>query len=561
MRKGILLLVIILALVLAIPYLDGYFFKSLFIQQMTAIANQSSDKIFKIEVEKYNLGWFSSDVKVNIVPIQKNKYFSDKFTLNYHVSHGPLAYDAVAEKYVFAYAAISGEFRLSPEVQKLFYGKEINQPWMVLQTTVNFNNVWEQTVSFPTQIIPHVGTLQITDSNSVIQFVLKNKVIQQWQANGKSGTISLQADANNLFVPDVLTQPFTFNQTSARQANGLWNSDTKISTPNIFFKWKQGDNLNINNLSMHSIRGLDNNNLYHYDYKISLEKIDIQNKFAAAFSPLAFKLDYTLSNLSPSGLNDYYNFIGKSSSVISPEQEDLLISRWANIFTPTSNMNINMLINSSLGALSIQMKYSLKPGMTVPRTIEEAKRSMFVEIDTRIAAPLLNKIIEMELTKNNPAMAKQPVIQEVKVKQIAKNTDETPIEKAAVDLLKQGKISLQLSMAVIDMAHKNIPMNEFTQNVNAGTSSETAALLVQAYQESNAPTPQVAVKNTLPTPQQLADDIQKVIDQWVQQGYLVRINNDYVSKIVYDAGILKINDKDMSAAVQSLSIPGVVGTP
>ena len=48
MRKGIILvLVILLAIILAIPYLDGYFFKSTFLNQINASANQAGEKAFK----------------------------------------------------------------------------------------------------------------------------------------------------------------------------------------------------------------------------------------------------------------------------------------------------------------------------------------------------------------------------------------------------------------------------------------------------------------------------------------------------------------------------------
>lgn len=550
MRKGILLLLFIfIALLFAIPFLDGYFFKSTFIKQISAIENKS----FKIEIEKYDLGWLSSDVKLNIIPRQKNKVLSNNFTIDGHISHGPLAYDDLAKTYVFAFAAISGKFHLPSEFQKLFASQGNNQLWMISQTKVNFNNVWEQTVSFPAQVIPNIGTIEITNSNSIYQFMMKNNIVTQWNVNGESGAIHLRADANNILIPDASVRPFTFNQISIRQPNGLWNSDSKLSTPNIALKWKQGDSISINNLSMNSVSGVDLNNLYNYNYALSTGKIEVQNKWISAFSPLTAKLNFTLNNLSPAGLSDYYDFIGKSGVTGSTEQERLMLNKlnkWSNIFTVTSTMNINMIINTSLGASSAQLKYSLKPGMDVPHTVDEAKKSMLVEVNTRIAAPLLNKIIEMKFAEKNAAVKKQ--IDDLQVKQQSNKIDQTSIETTAVDLLRQGKISLQLSMSVIDMAHKNISMNEFTQDVNAGTSPETAALLIQAYKNTlpdEATTQLIASQNALPTPQQSVDETQKVIDQWIQQGYLMRDNNDYISTIIYDGGILKMNNKDMSEAI------------
>ena len=270
-------------------------------------------KPLKIDVQEYNLGWLSSDVKLRILPVKENtkKYLASGFSMDYHISHGPLAYDSAANKYVFAYATISGEVNLPPELQKIF-GNQNKQPWMITQSKVSFDNVWEQTVSFTPQIIPQFGTLKIGDSNAVSQFTIENNVIKQIQINGTVGAISLQADPKNPFAPDVSIQPMSFKQNSIIQPIGLWNADGTFSIPDIFIKSKD-NGLNINNFSLHSVRGIDANNLYNSDLAISMEKMDIKNKLTSPFSPFSFKLDFKLNNLSPAGLMAYYDYLEKNS--------------------------------------------------------------------------------------------------------------------------------------------------------------------------------------------------------------------------------------------------------
>ena len=197
----------------------------------------------------------------------------------------------------------------------------------------------------------------------------------------------------------------------------------------------------------------------------------------------------------------------------------------------------------------------------MPQTQEEAMKNIMVEANTRIAAPLLSKVLELQIAQQNAVIAQQASLSQVAT--VPQNQN-SPIQVAVVNSLQQGKISLQVSIQILGLAHQNLPMNEFIAKVNTMISPAVAAPLIQAYQDTlsekaavQAAVPKVAIL----TAQQITDQAQKMIDAWVTQGFLVKDNNDYISKVIYDNGVLKVNDKDMSSLLQMMPVHGTMPPP
>ncbi|SRR5579885_3362269 len=577
MRKGIFLTVVIILIILAVcvsPFIDGYLFKSNFLNLVNALAKRSANHPLKIEVEEYDLGWLKSHVKFRIMPLDKRAaiYFPNGMTVVNDISHGPFAYDTTENKYVFAYAVINGETDLSPEIQMLWFGHPLSQPFMKSQTTVSFNNIWSQNISLAPIIMPNIATIKFADSKSVSRFVLESNMIKEMILNGTFGAISVQGDANNPGVPDATIQPITVYQHSIRQTNGLWNSTSEFSTPKISIQWKDGRSVNIEKLDLSSVRGMGANDLYSGSLKISMNKLEIQGNDIPPVS--SANLNVELNDLDPAGLIAYIDYL-KNHNTDSFTYEDLetIHNLLLKVLTPTSNLNLSLAFNTSSGMFSLRARIFLQ-GLPSPLSPQEVVRNVHVENTVRIAAPLMVKMTELAVAKMNAYRMVQMNVysaqQSALQLQNTNNNIVTPMQQKVADLLQKGKISFQESMRILDLANEHLTADAFAEKVKANVSPEIADQLVQTYQIQLANPTQSTTMNpaqqngpsqfTPLTPEQITDQAQKMIDNWVAQGYLVKDKNDYVAQVSYANGVMKINGKEMTPPVPVL-MPGPVMPP
>lgn len=136
-------------------------------------------------------------------------------------------------------------------------------------------------------------------------------------------------------------------------------------------------------------------------------------------------------------------------------------------------------INSSLGAFSLHEKAYWPPNTPLPVTIDNVIQQGVAEIDIRISIALLNQLITIFSKHINDPMVNQPAAQPQTITPPSSTTAGTP----------------------------------------------------------------VAVSKPLPPPPTFEQNIQDMIARGIKLGYILQEQNDYVTTLTFDHGILKINGK------------------
>ena len=578
MRKGIILftslIIILILLVGVIPLVDGYFFKSTFLNQLNALSQETANESVKFDVKQYQLGWLKSDLKLRVLSTdpELNKEFPNGITVEYKISHGPWVYDDVAKQYVFAYAILTSDIYLPPEIEMMILGKQSNKPILKMQTIVSFNDTWAQHVSIEPISIPGMGAIKFADSTGLTSFKLVNDVLYGMNLSGTIGAITVTADKNNPLIPDALIQPISLSQKLARQDIGLWNSDSDAKFPGIAINWKDGNGVNLEKLELSSVHGIDANKVYNASFNLSTGKFEVKYTDKNIPSIVNSKFNVAVNNLNPAAINDYLNYmmnLDKTKAVsMNQEEQNKMQQQFLNIITLKSNVTANVDINTSLGLLSLKSKTYLQEGTPTPITLPDLEKNVIVETNARISAPLLF-YFESESLKSKLADAPpQALMQGESPLNLSagtqKNEKNSVMQQKMVDLIQEGKISLQVSIQVLDVAGKNLPVETFAANIKSIVTPEVANQLTQAYQaqlsaNTSSASPQADMaQQAAPAPltaDQIPQAAQKKIDDLVAQGILIKDNNDYVINLIYQNNVYKINGKEIPPSVVMQTLP------
>lgn len=563
MRKKVLLpivLLIFVGLVAAVPYIDGCLFKSNYMD-MIAVVNlnaENNNNPIKLEVTEYHVGWLHSHAKIRVVPSNKEavNYFPQGITTEDEISHGPIVYDRDQNKYTLAFALVTSGIYLPQELSQMIFDKAQNQAIVTTQTLVTFNNEWQHRTKIPPLTLKGIGRLQIQDSNSISRFKIENNSIKELDLKGVLGAISFQGETSNPIIPTIAIQPISAMQNSILQPIGLWNSRVKISMPGISVKWSNGTTFIINNLEFDSERGIGSNNLYNVNAKLFIKEIQFPSDLISSVSSLNINL--LVNNLNPNGLNEYRNFIkSHPASAYNNNDSKILLNIYPKIITATTTFNMDIAFNSSLGAFSLKSKAINQPNVSAPTTVSDLLDNIGWEANLRIAAPMLNKLIEISVMKMQATVNQARISGSMVENQNAPTAN--VLQQQVAVLLKQGKISLPDSIQVLDLATQKLSVDSFSAKLSPALPPDVSAVIIQAYKTVLATSTQTSTQVAKPSPQPQqnpAEKAQQMIDSWVQQGYFTREGNDYLTTITTGGGVFKMNGKVLDQATSSfLGVP------
>jgi len=218
-------------------------------------------------------------------------------------------------------------------------------------------------------------------------------LINKINIDGTVGAISLQTTANNPFIPNINIKPITFMQTAIRQPVGLWDTDVKISAPNVSLQWAGGHTFALNDFDFVSKTNVDSNNLYNGSANMSVKEMLIPSGIISSIS--ALDITFLMNHLNPEGLAEYKTFISEhKSSSFTEEDSKIMMTLLSKAMTSTSSFNLNAAFNSPLGNFSMKSVATKQPNAPEPKAIPDLLESFVVQANLRIAAPLLSKIIE-----------------------------------------------------------------------------------------------------------------------------------------------------------------------
>jgi hypothetical protein len=385
-----LLWIVFLGLILAaLPYVDGYVYKTQYLSYINSLNNNSSlSKNFKIEVQEYQLSWLRSHAIIHLNPIspQAKIYFVTGILLDDTIYHGPIAYNPTTHKVNFGFAAITHKAFLTPELQAKLLGNELSsQPILVGETIVSFTNVRKQNYNLSSLTIPNLGVIQPNHAEVVTSFKTKNGEMEALSIYSRIDTLALTGDKSNEKIPDVSIQSIIYNQQAKREMIGLWNLDSEIFIPALSMQWKNSNFLKLNFIQLKSQKGLNSANLYDAALSASINNIQMQYDNFPSITGIDFML--SVNNINPTAAADYYQS-GQNKELSPSSFNDLR----QNILTASSHFNLIAKVNTSLGRLSIQSSASAIPGNT---------KNIDMESHLRIAEPLLTQFVELALTDFN----------------------------------------------------------------------------------------------------------------------------------------------------------------
>ncbi len=199
----------------------------------------------QIVTEKYQRGWLSSDVKLAIKIINPSWQIwlqkigvSGKavFTLEQHVKHGPLFYDANYVPYAIGLAVIKSNIGFPPELIRFFAAQGVTQE--VLQIDDDFITLtggYKRHVKLTNlHLLYPKQNIEIKLAKGDFDFLL---VPRQYHMSGKinlSGFF-IKDKTNSLTVPAASLQ---FEQ--QRTTQGLWAGRQSVTLPTATFSSQQG---------------------------------------------------------------------------------------------------------------------------------------------------------------------------------------------------------------------------------------------------------------------------------------------------------------------------------
>jgi hypothetical protein len=388
MRNLILSIVILIVLALcAIPFLDGYFFKQNYYQQIALIQQAldaesiNSSEQARIQIDSYNLGWLQSTANLSITIADKNPNSSRPFpAVTFRqksiIHHGPLLH--FKNELQLAYASIETSFFLPDFLTPLISQNE--NGFIQINTLVSLGgSTWTNYYSIsPKSFNPYgnwdglSGTTTVNVSGNKINKLITSMTI---------GKLSIFAASSK--IPEITIEKIQADSETTPQSFSFLNGTASVSLPSLSIKWEDGNVFKINSFTSNSSYGL-HNNLYQYDSKFSIASMQLPPP-----SPFS-DLSNVLLTLSIKDLNfgeaskRYKNYWTPNS-----KPDDVL-----QILSPTSSLAMKMNLNTEAGAISSDFNSSL---IAWPKTEKELSSNLNVSFNLRIAQQAAEKLLASSL--------------------------------------------------------------------------------------------------------------------------------------------------------------------
>lgn len=539
MRKRVALLsafilIFILIVVGLTPWVHGILFKRNYVN-FIQIINQ--ENIAKIEILEYNLGWLTSHAKIRILPVlPKNSQHASlpmnmvmmyNLVLDENISHGPFVYDKIQNKYSIALGSIQSAFHF-PTIETMVFGQEKAEGLIQINTLSTYDGTWKNQIMIPslTSMKPGIGKVTWQGLNGNFTITVKDNLIKTMESHLTMGALLIESE--NPIVPQVNLQAITYDNNMIRQPLDLWTGNTTISLPFISLTQQEGPSFTMQKAMLTSSVGI-NANMYFGKADASVQTFEMQNIDLPPISPFTFSL--SINNLSAQGLANYIQYIKSKPNFFKDDMKNVE-SLMTKVFTPTSNLNGVISLNTALGASTDTIKISFKTNSPSPTSLNDLMMNLIFEMDMRTAAPLLEKWLEIYIQKHTPPQSPSQVSAPV-----TEYIDS--FKQQVAELLREGRISLPISLQLIDFDDQNLSAPAFSEKIGSlGLPPDVSDILNKQYQTKLATQTTPATK---PVSLTNAEKAQMMINAWIQQGFIVRDGNDYLIKINVVDGVMQIN--------------------
>lgn len=539
MKKFLYFVVFVVIICAALPWLDGFYFKSQFINFVNAL---NQDNRIKISIIEYHEGWLHSYVRISAkanVPAPANEPVPE-IIAEETITHGPIVYGK-KQSLALAIALIESKMHLSDIMKQLMLGPTSVPGDIEVSTIATFNGHWKSHAHIPTISIqsPEGGNVTWKGLDGYSDLLLHNQHIDSVESQFTFGQLSASMPTPvNL---ELNVQPITLSYKGNLHPIGLWEGNFQISAPDLSFKNMNDKNLHINHFQLTTNTNITSNTFFNATENITIQALELpENDFTPISSA---KLNVSITEFSAKGIIDLAHFLKNINSDNLPNDDfhNQLIIYISKIVTPSSKLSSDVSFNTPLGHLILSANAEkFAPNATTSDI--DIMESGIIKVNIRIAVPLAKKIAvsysQMLATHllNQPGATINPV-----------STNQARIEQfneKIAELMKQGKLSLSSSMQIMTLRNQDQTPEQFNQDlaklsINPTIMAQIIALNTQLLEEQKTTQTNPA---TVPTPQ-----INDLIDTWIKQGYLLQDNNDYTAIITIEKGVVTLNGKVISS--------------
>ncbi|MDR3479021.1 MAG: DUF945 family protein [Gammaproteobacteria bacterium] len=381
----VFILVVILAGIAVVPWIDGYYFRKAYLQNLAKFNFGTR----KLQVVQYRLGWLSSNVKLHITdPTAPHPTVG--IWVNQHIIHGPYIHDALTG-WTYLAAEIKTQLSADPEFLTYLYLNVESAPQVNLDTFIFFNGKM-------------ITRLDIVPVN----FVTTNKapVKVAWQgAEGALNMLGANGIASDLTIKPLLLQlkqgdSFSLQNVTthiALQCKSSVGCDKSFafSTPRLSLNGN-GKKIDIADISFAFSVMPDSASVINSKFKIAFNKFTIGD---FAFGPLALNVD--VENLDMSALRKLEGavFLARANAVsrgLTPNAAMLsaLNGEAYHIVTKGMSLSQDMQFSTPYGNLVSKGKAFWPTEVPLPTNAMEFTHNVNLQVEVHVADSLMDQVLQ-----------------------------------------------------------------------------------------------------------------------------------------------------------------------
>lgn len=499
MRKLSILIVILIlmGLVGATPYVAGYQFKKNFLEVMESF---SQNKNLKWEVVEYKQGWLSSDAQIRItVPMKTGSRLAagsdDKDsalieTIDSHILHGPLIKDPNTNQYGLAMAGIQSKISLHIPGASL---DSNHSPLAQVNTLVDFKNHWHnELLQTPlTLSFPELGKFSFQGSTGKIDFDYNDGLLDHLNiATESKGLVFIPQ--TTVAIQEIDLDSLSYTSQASQEAPGQWIGDSKLVLPKLSIKKADNSIIAVQNIELtHSAKNPEPR-LFGFKVRLAIKNIQTANEILPSLGPL--QLDFAVNNLNAEGLQKLSAFLREPhNKPLSPEDRETYLKLVLSTITPSSSFTETLSTSTALGDLKNDANISWKGDQSTALTQESLMTGVKAILNIHAASTLVDKLIAAR--------------------------DEETAQKTATSP---------------DTSGTSTPAQNPKDSPKPATTNISASAAVNAV--STPPAPE---NNAPPT-------FRQTFDGWIQQGYISKEGDTYVVSLVFEKGATTVNGKALT---------------
>jgi uncharacterized protein YdgA (DUF945 family) len=544
---AIVLVVVVMIGVGMIPWYDGYLVKQNYLSLLKALSVKNQTQI---KVISYHRGWLTSDVKLEIessfiqaMNSEDNPagqiVRSNPMIIEQHIKHGPLVFDDAENAWTLKQANIQSRFTL-PVSMKLFLKNKTQSPDIQMNTNLSFFGAYHsnfESAPFTIVIIPGLMEINWQGWKGTIVTYLQNNQIKQTTGNMTIGDMSAKSSFGSYQM-----RAASYQYDLMREPTGWWSGKQSMSLPNISITDAQGIVSNMTNLNISFLSRIAPNNLYHAEMTYSL-----QGFTSSDFSVNPSSLTLIFDNFNEKAMMDLLRTttaVGKMAMMHDARPQMYAFSSVA--ITPESVINGKINFTSNVGKLTSSGQIYWPKNFPLPKDTNELIAGASAKVEVHVSMSLVNYFIDKFYQNNS-------------VDNSASIEATQPTENgllAQIDVwTKSNEIPLDVSFQLKDLVARHLPASVFATNIATFVTKKEIsqsiadqmkaryALLYPDPKKTPAPPMLIPVVQAPVAPVVIspAEKMKNSVAEWVKQGYLTINNDEYVTTITREQGVVKLN--------------------